>query len=207
MSLDPSELLPRMTTAGVHHRAGRLHKPHSSENCLSHPQPRAASASSLHTPPSSRPELAGLRVDEDSWFLVSWACWWLSLRSLEGEPRTWLSWSGALTVGSAIEPRSQWSSKSHLQEENWCRKAEKQRWAPRRFPERMLLTASAPAPHSRTPRTPAPLPARGRQVITSCPPNKLHFLSSASWSPSVLLGAKRFLSLKSYYLSWLLQES
>ena len=203
MSLDPSELLPRMTTAGGCHQADRLHKPHSSENCLSHPQPRAPTASSLQTPLSSRPELAELRVDTESWSLVSWACWCLSLRNLEGEPRTWLS----LRVGSVIEPRSQWSSKNHLQQENWCQKAEKQRWAPGWSPERMLLTASAPAPHSRTPRTLAPLPARSRQAITSCPPNKLHFLASASWSLSLLLGTKWFLSLKLYYLSCLLQAS
>lgn len=71
MSLDPSELLPRMTTAGGCHRAGRLHKPHSSENRLSHPQPRAPTASSLLTPPSSQPELVELRVDKESWSLVS----------------------------------------------------------------------------------------------------------------------------------------
>lgn len=207
MSLDPSELLPRMTTAGGCHRAGRLHKPHSSENRLSHPQPRAPTASSLLTPPSSQPELVELRVDKESWSLVSWACWCLSLRNLEGEHRTWLSWLGALRLGSVIEPRSQWSSKSHLQQENWCQKAERQRWAPGRSPERMLLTASAPAPQSKTPRTLAPLHARGCQAITSCPPNKLHFLASASWSPSLLLGTKRFLNLKLYYLSYLLQAS
>lgn len=156
MSLDPSEPFQEWQLLGA--AIGLVvYKPHSSENRLFPLRsPGLQQPASLHTPPSSQPELVELRVDEESWSLVSWACWCLSLRNLEGECRTWLSWLGALRLGSVIELQGpSEAAKAICSKENWCQKQRS------RDERGCCFTASAPAPHSKTLCTLAPLRARG----------------------------------------------
>lgn len=56
------------------HRAGRLHKPHSSEKRL--PAPAAQGSNSQLTPHATQlpARVSGTEGDEESWSLVSWAC-------------------------------------------------------------------------------------------------------------------------------------